>query len=183
MLRDINLGMQTSAAALLLFYYYAAYSAYLEVGMTDKELRRLTRFELLQMLIEQVEENSALQDKLAQAESELKDRQIRIDNAGSLAEASLSLNGVFKAAEEAAQQYLENIRRMSDNQESICRDMKLKAEKEASEIVKEAQAYSQKMHEEADDYLKQMKYKAATILQNKDALRELILSARKKEPK
>ena len=71
--------------------------------MTDKELRRLSRSELLEMLIAQTEENSQLKIRLEQAEAQLRDRRIEIDKAGSLAEAALSLNGVFQAAEAAAQ--------------------------------------------------------------------------------
>ena len=64
--------------------------------MTDKELRRLSRSELLEMLIAQTEENSQLKIRLEQAEAQLRDRRIEIDKAGSLAEAALSLNGVFQ---------------------------------------------------------------------------------------
>ena len=81
--------------------------------MTDKELRRLSRKELLEMLIEQMNENEELKQKLDRAESELKDRNIMIENAGSLAEAALKLNDVFEAADRAAQQYLENVRCMA----------------------------------------------------------------------
>ena len=82
--------------------------------MTDKELRRLSRRELLEMLIEQMNENEELKQKLDRAESELKDRNIMIENAGSLAEATLKLIDVFEAADRAAQQYLENVRRMAE---------------------------------------------------------------------
>ena len=107
--------------------------------MTDKELKRLSRSELLEMLIAQMKENEALQSRLELAEAQLNDRQIAVEKAGTLAEASLSLNGVFEAAEAAAQQYLENIERMSGQQETICRDMQAEAEAKAAEIVREAQ--------------------------------------------
>ena len=80
--------------------------------MTDRELRHMSRSELLQMLIMQIKENKVLSERLAAAEAELNSRQIAINNAGSLAEAALSLNHVFDAAESAAQQYLENIKRI-----------------------------------------------------------------------
>ena len=83
-------------------------------GRTDRELRRLSRRELLEMLIEQMNENEELKQKLDRAESELKDRNIMIENAGSLAEATLKLNDVFEAADRAAQQYHENVRRMAE---------------------------------------------------------------------
>ena len=149
--------------------------------MTDKELRKLSRAELLQMLITQIEENKKMQDRLSEVESKLQDRQICIDNVGSLAEASMSLNGVFQAAEAAAQQYLENIRSMNSQQEFVCKDMQTKAEKRASEIILEAQTYSQKMHAEADEYWKQVRVRAANVLQSQDALRELVLSGGKNE--
>ncbi len=82
--------------------------------MTDKELRRLSRSELLEMLIAQTEESRQLKIKLERAEAQLRDRRIAVEKAGSLAEAALQLNRVFEAADKAAQQYLENVRLMSE---------------------------------------------------------------------
>lgn len=151
--------------------------------MTDKELKRLSRSELLEMLIAQMKENEALQSRLELAEAQLNDRQIAVEKAGTLAEASLSLNGVFEAAEAAAQQYLENIERMSGQQETICRDMQAEAEAKAAEIVREAQEYSKKTHAEADAYWKQIVARARALLKERDALRELIQAAGKNEEK
>lgn len=129
------------------------------------------------MLIAQTEENSQLKIRLEQAEAQLRDRRIEIDKAGSLAEAALSLNGVFQAAEAAAQQYLENIERISGQQDAICRDMKEQAKQEAAQIRQEAEAYSQKAHAEADAYWKQIVAKAAKLLADQKALREMIQAA------
>ena len=145
--------------------------------MTDKELRRLSRSELLEMLIAQTEENSQLKIRLEQAEAQLRDRRIEIDKAGSLAEAALSLNGVFQAAEAAAQQYLENIQRISSQQDAISRVIKEQSEKEAAQIRQEAEAYSQKVHADADAYWKQVAARAAKLLADQEALRQLIQSA------
>ena len=147
--------------------------------MTDKELRRLSRSELLEMLIAQTEENDRLKIRLEQAEAQLRDRRIEIDKAGSLAEAALSLNGVFQAAEAAAQQYLENIQRISSQQDTICRSMKEKTEKETARMRQEAQAYSQTVHAEADAYWKQVAARAAKLLEDQNSLREMINSAGK----
>lgn len=85
--------------------------------MTDKELRRLSRSELLEMLIAQMEENEKLRSELNKTRSELKDRRITLSQAGSIAEAALRLNNVFEAADEAARQYLENVRRMKEEED------------------------------------------------------------------
>ena len=124
--------------------------------MTDKELRRLSRSELLEMLIVQTAENDRLKTRLEQAEAQLRDRRITMDQAGSLAEAALSLNGIFQAADAAAQQYLENIQRISSQQDAFCRALKEKAENEAAQIRQEAQAYSERVHAEADAYWEQV---------------------------
>ena len=76
--------------------------------MTEKELRRLSRAELLEMLLAQTEENRQLKKELQEAEESLEDRRIAIEESGTMAEAALRLNGVFEAADRAVQQYLEN---------------------------------------------------------------------------
>ena len=78
--------------------------------MTDRELRRLSRAELLEMLIEETEENARLREELAQARSALADRRILLEKSGSIAETALRLNGIFEAADRAAQQYLQSVR-------------------------------------------------------------------------
>lgn len=65
------------------------------------------------MLLAQAEENEELRRRLDEAERALADRAIEVQSAGSLAEASLRLNKVFVAADQAAQQYLENVRRLA----------------------------------------------------------------------
>ncbi len=79
--------------------------------MTERELRRLSRAELLELLLAQTEENEQLKKRLQAAEAALSDRKIIMERAGTMAEAALQLNGVFEAADRAARQYLENIRR------------------------------------------------------------------------
>lgn len=82
--------------------------------MTDKELRKLKRTDLLELLIEQSKEVESLKKRIGELETELADRRLLIYKSGSIAEAALKLNGVFEAAEAAAQEYLENIRRISE---------------------------------------------------------------------
>lgn len=77
--------------------------------MTDKELRKLSRKDLMQILLEQSWEIRALREELAQKDAELADRKIKIENAGSIAEAALQLSGIFEAAEAACKQYKENL--------------------------------------------------------------------------
>ena len=113
--------------------------------MTENELRKLSRSNLLQMLLDQSKELEALKQKFAAAEAALRDKQIIIDEAGSIAEASLQLNGVFAAAQAACQQYTDNIAHLSQRQEAICAQMESESRKRAERIVAEAQANSRSM--------------------------------------
>ena len=82
--------------------------------MTDRDLQHLSRTELLELLIAQMEENALLKLQLKSAMAQLEHKNIEILKAGSLAEAALELNGIFQAADAAAKQYLDNVRRLAD---------------------------------------------------------------------
>lgn len=82
--------------------------------MTDRELQQLSRAELLELLIDQMEENKLLKLQLNSVMAQLEHKNIQILKAGSLAEAALHLNHVFEAADAAAKQYLDNVRRLSE---------------------------------------------------------------------
>ena len=84
--------------------------------MTEKDLKRLSRADLLEMLIDQSVELKKTKKRLRNAENKLGVREIAIDEAGSIAEAALQINGVFEAAQNACEQYMENIRTLSDRQ-------------------------------------------------------------------
>lgn len=85
--------------------------------MKEKDLKRLSRADLLEMLIDQSEELQKLRERLEQAEAELQKREIAIQNAGSIAEASLMLNGVFEAAQAACREYVENTHKYCERRE------------------------------------------------------------------
>ena len=76
--------------------------------MNEKDLRGLRRQDLLEMLLELTKENEQLRERCGQLETELQDRKLEISNLGSIAEASLQLNDVFKAAQDACDQYIYN---------------------------------------------------------------------------
>lgn len=110
-----------------------------ETPMTEKELRKLGRSDLLSLLLEQGQENQRLREQLLAAQKALADRTICIDEAGSIAEASLRLNGVFEAAEQACRQYTDSIRQLSRRQEEICAQREKESREKAAQIIEDAQ--------------------------------------------
>lgn len=79
--------------------------------MTTKELKKLNRAQLLEVLIDEMEENAKLRSNLEAARTELENRRIELSSCGSLAEAALKINDVFSAADAAAEEYLANLRK------------------------------------------------------------------------
>ena len=71
--------------------------------MTDKDLKRLRRDELLEMLIAQSKRTDQLQAELDAARAQLASRAIVLEEAGSIAEAALRINGVFEQCGDARQ--------------------------------------------------------------------------------
>lgn len=108
--------------------------------MTDKELKKLGRSDLLQMLVDQGRELRELKEKYAAAEAALADRTIRLDRAGSIAEAALQLNGVFEAAQEACRQYTDSIALLSQQQEEVNARREAESQEKADRLLAETEA-------------------------------------------
>lgn len=79
------------------------------------ELKHMSRTELLELLIKQIEENEKLASELEESKQKLEQKNIIMNDAGSIAEAALKLNGIFEAADIAARQYVESIKQMTDS--------------------------------------------------------------------
>ena len=120
--------------------------------MNEQDLRKLNRSELLEILIQQGEELESLREKLQDHELQLQSRKLQVEQAGSIAEAAVSLSGVFEAAEEAAAQYLENIREHSEKQASYTEEARQLLEKtqiQCAEMIAKTAAECEKMTQKA----------------------------------
>ena len=113
--------------------------------MTPKELKRLRRSDLLEMLLDLSRENDKLRKENHTLRQQLHDRTISIENSGSLAEAALQLNGIFEAAQAACEQYTENIRTRSETAEQRCRELEQQTQAQCDALLakarEEARAY------------------------------------------
>ena len=166
--------------------------------MTDYELKKLKREELLELLVAQGKENESLQAKINEAEKALHDRRIALEKAGSIAEASLQLNGVIQAAESAAAQYLENIQRLSGEQEEKCARMEEESRRKADMLLADTEASCRRMErdtkekceamvlqakQESQDYWKTVSEKLEAFGQAHAELRELLAMKGKENSK
>lgn len=104
--------------------------------MKEKDLKHLNREELLELLLVQTKENEKLSQKLKEAEEQLAERRIKIENCGTLAQAVAEINGIMEAAQKTAEQYLENISMLENETREKCRKILEDAEYEAGIIRK-----------------------------------------------
>lgn len=73
--------------------------------MASKELKKLRRKDLLEMLLSLSKENEELRQKLETAETKLKNREIILNDSESLAEACLRLSGFLETTQKARVMY------------------------------------------------------------------------------
>lgn len=79
-------------------------------------LRKLGKLQLMEMLADQEAEIGRLKKQIQQLEQQAEKRRILIERSGSIAQAALELNGVFEAAQRAADDYLANVQANADVQ-------------------------------------------------------------------
>ena len=77
--------------------------------MDEKELKKMNRADLLEILYEQQLRIEALEKENKELLSQLDAKKIALKDTGSIAEASLALTNVFAEAQKAADLYLANI--------------------------------------------------------------------------
>jgi cell division septum initiation protein DivIVA len=106
-----------------------------------KKLQRLRRRDLLELLIDLSKENEQLREQNKILEAQLNQRTIAVSQAGSLAEAALQLNGVFKAAQAACDQYTHNTQlrcqRMEEETKVKCMQMLRECRRQVERYEKE----------------------------------------------
>ncbi len=106
----------------------------------NKELKKMSRAELLEILISQMEANEKLTSELEECKKKLEDKNIVIAESGSMAEAAMRLNRVFEAADAAARQFVDSARVRSGTAE--------KAPEKAVEVPVEKIAENRRLTEE-----------------------------------
>ena len=127
--------------------------------MNDKKLRKISKKELLEILLSQAKKIEELELELEKTQKKLDSKKISIDEVGSLAEASLKLNGIFECAQETANQYLFNI---EEKCKKIEKDTKKACEKEKNKIIKETEKVCNQKKKEIEKCLASIEKKKNT---------------------
>lgn len=142
--------------------------------MTEKELKRLSRTELLELLIEETRRGDRLEQELREAKEKLESREIKKERAGTLAEAALSINSVLEAADAAARQYLENVRNLAFDPAEESARMLAETEQRCRDMMEQAERDAQR-------YRDQVKQKLQKLINSDPQLRQALVNTAHKE--
>lgn len=106
--------------------------------MTDKEFKRLSRSQLIDIIYQLQLKQNELEEENRKLKAEVGDKRIRLREAGNIAEAALAMHNVMQSAQDAADQYLEEIRAMKQDTAEACNRILEKAKQEAAAIMARA---------------------------------------------
>ena len=107
--------------------------------MIGKELKRLSRRELVDLIYQMKKNEQLLQDEIAALQDALQEKRIRLSAAGSIADAAASITNVFSVAQMTADLYLHEISCMRTETEIECKKKIDEASKIAAKIVSDGE--------------------------------------------
>lgn len=107
--------------------------------MAQKDFRHLRRTELVEIIYKLQEEQDELKQQLADLQAELDSKELKISEAGSLADAAVAVNGIFESAQSAADQYLAQIQAIQSSTEQEAAGVISQAQVQADAIIRDAE--------------------------------------------
>ena len=103
--------------------------------MTDKEFKRLSRAQLIDIIYQLQLQIDKLNEEKQALENELEDKRLRLQSAGNIAEAALKINDCFRSAQNAAEQYLNEIKAIREETDTERQRILKEAKAEAEAII------------------------------------------------
>lgn len=106
--------------------------------MTDKEFKRLSRSQLIDIIYQLQLQIDKLTEQNQKLKQELADKRLRLRNAGNIADAALEINDCFRSAQNAAEQYLNEIKAIREETEADSQRILAQAQAAAEAIIANA---------------------------------------------
>ena len=119
--------------------------------MTEKQLKNLSRLDLLELLLEQTKYVDALEKELNAVRNKLKYAEKNAgSDPGTMAGASLRVNGVFEAADQAARQYLDRAVEYEEQKHAECEMMLAETRERCMDMLRKTYAHCDELVREAE---------------------------------
>lgn len=103
--------------------------------MVSKELKRLSRRELVDIIYQLKKNEQQLREEVDSLQEALQDKRIRLSTAGSIADAALSISNVFSSAQTAADLYLQEIAQMKQCTQNQCEKILEEAKQKSADML------------------------------------------------
>ncbi len=142
--------------------------------MESKELKKMSRKDMLVILLEQTKRIRELEEELEKANEKLESKKVIFKNAGSLADAALQLSGIFNTAQEAATIYLSNIKELKEKSEEDI-------EKLRNKMLRDTERKCKKREKEANEYIHKIELEVKNIVKENPSLKEKVQDLKKQK--
>lgn len=151
----------------------------MSVADTEKDIKKLSRTELVDVIYQLKKSEQKLEEQVQTLQAALDEKNLRMENVGSVAEASLALTDIFANAQTAADAYLEEIRTRRAAVEEECSRLSAEAQEKADTLLRESTEQAEKTLQdaqtEADSVLQEAQTKADAALQEAQEKADAIL--------
>lgn len=107
--------------------------------MAEKELKKMSRAELIEIIYALKKNEEVLKAENAALQEKLNDKTVKIQQSGSIAEAVIVLNGIFQKAQDTADQYIQSVQCAQESAKAETERVLTEAQGTAERIVKEAE--------------------------------------------
>ena len=110
------------------------------------ESMNLSKNEMMMVMHDQEQEIERLKAKVAELQATINNYEIKVEESGTLAEASAQINNLFEVAQATVETYIENMRKREEKSEALLSDV----QKQAEGIISDAEDVAQKRLAAAD---------------------------------
>lgn len=112
-------------------------------------MKKMSREKLVRLFVEERKKTDELNAEIEKLTAKLEDKNVAIGRAGSIADAALSLSGVFEAAQDACDRYVGSVEAAVARRESESAERDAMSKKRAEELLNEAMKGSEAILKEA----------------------------------
>lgn len=118
--------------------------------MAEKELKKMSRTELIEIIYALQQSELALKEENAALQEKLDDKIVKIKNSGSIAEAVIVLNNIFQKAQDTADEYVESVYAAQANAKEDTEKVLAEAQAKADRIIRDAEKRKSELEKETE---------------------------------
>lgn len=128
--------------------------------MAQTEFRKLKRLELVDIIYKLQEGLEAQKKETEELKKKLADRELKMEKAGSIAQAAVALNELMETAQRTADQYLISVRGAVRREELEASQRTAEAAFESERLIREAKSGAEELRKKAETEAKELREKA-----------------------